>query len=52
MAKAFKIGVFYLLSEFFTHTLVFRCMLPAAGAVSARALKTLLDDLDDLLIGI
>lgn len=52
MAKAFKIRVFYLLFEFFTHTLVFRCMFSAAGAIAAGAFETLLDYLDDFFVGI
>jgi hypothetical protein len=50
MAKAFKIRIFNLLSEFLTHTLVLGCMLSAAGAVAARALEALADGFDDFLI--
>lgn len=52
MAKAFKIRVFYLLFEFFTHTLVFRCMFSAAGAIAAGAFETFFDYIDYLLVGI
>ena len=52
VAKAFKIRILDLLFKFLAHTQIFRCAFSAAGAVAARALQSLFDDLDDLLVGI
>ena len=51
MAVALKIRVGDLILEFLTHTFVFFRALHAAGAVSAGALESFPDGIDDLLIG-
>ena len=52
MAVALKIGVSDLILKFLTHTLGSLRALPAAGAVSAGALESFPDGIDNLLIGI
>ena len=52
MAVALKIGVSDLILKFLTHTLGILRALPAAGAVSAGALESFPDGIDNLLIGI
>ena len=52
MAVALKIGVSDLILEFLTHTFGRLCALPAAGTVSAGALESFSDSIDNLLIGI
>ena len=52
MAVALKIGVSDLILKFLTRTLGSLRALPAAGAVSAGALESFPDGIDNLLIGI
>ena len=52
MAVALEIGIGDLILEFLTHTLGSLRALHAAGAVSAGALESLPDGLNDLLIWI
>ena len=52
MAVALKIGVGNLILKFLTHTSVFLRALPAAGTVSAGALESFFDGINNLLIGI
>ena len=50
MTISFKERIFDLVSEFLTHTFVFRNAFQSAGAVAACSFQTLFDGLDDLLI--
>ena len=52
MAVALKIGVGDLILKLLAHTFGCLCALPAAGAVSAGALESFPDGIDNLLIGI
>ena len=52
MAKSLEIGIFYLLSEFPTHTFEVLGASSAAGAVTACAFKTFLDDRNYFFVGI
>ena len=52
MAVALEIGIGDLILDLLTHTLGSLRALPAAGAVSAGALESFPDGIDNLLIGI
>ena len=52
MAIALEIGILDLISELLAHALVFGGLFSAAGAISTRALKSLLYKLYNFLIGI
>ena len=52
MAVALKIGASDLILKLLAHTFGRLCALPAAGTVSAGALESFPDGIDNLLIGI
>ena len=52
MTVAFKVRILHLATELLTNTFIFRFPFPAAGTVSAGALESFPDGIDNLLIGI
>ena len=52
MAKSLEAGICNLILKLLTHTLGCLCVLPAAGTVSAGALESFSDGIDNLRIGI
>ena len=52
MAESLEARICNLILKLLTHTLGCLCAFPAAGAVSAGALESIPDGMDNLLIGI
>ena len=52
VAKSLEAGICNLILKLLTHTLGCLCVLPAAGTVSAGALESFSDGIDNLRIGI